>query len=1068
LSFEPEDAPARRAARSSRGVSLVLEAGAGTGKTTLLVDRIESLVRGGDATLLDVAAVTFTENAAATMKLRLRERLETARADARAAPEERSRAEAALEVLERAQVSTIHAFCAALLQERPLDCGVVPGFRVADEAESEALFARAWEEWLAERLDASDPVLAETLAQEIPLQGGYEDQERASLRGLARTLRWERDLRPLVADTRLDPAAWREELLARAEEAGTLRAAAIAGDTLAEALKGLQAFAESCRGLAGEELALRLLRLPKIRHDLGRRSNWQAGDALGRARELARWTGEVVERWKAERGARLHAQLVATLEGVLARYEEKKRRAGVLDFVDLLVKARDALRDRESVRRHVRRRFRHLIIDEFQDTDPLQVQIARLIAGDDPGRLVVVGDAKQSIYRFRRADVALFRELTTTARERPGHEVLRLTQNFRSRPAILRFVNRAFSELIVESVDADQPSYDPISPPPGLREGPAVVALRVAAPEFAERSELLPAEAAAVAAFVARAAAGGYEVRDPLTGSPRASRAGDVMVLAPRLTQVRHLEDALDAAGLAFAVDGGKSFFNRQEVHETLATLRAIEDPQDRASLVAALRSCFFGVSDRDLVQCWLASSSLHLLRPVDPAWPGGETVAPALDLLRRLHGQRLALSIPALLETLYDQTRVLASLGPTRRGAARVSNLEKVVALARQAGDAGVLTLRGFIQLLEGRVSDGTEEPDLPSSRPGDPATVRILSIHRAKGLEAPIVVLHDLAASLQTDSSVIALWDQGRVAVGFRAGCRPPDWKALSERDKLKARAEGRRLLYVACTRARDLLVVPQPPADAQVGDFWRDLAPALRASPPEDVQALDAAALGAPDRPRDVLDLRALAAASGGDPIAARWDLAREALIEKGGYRPLVPVAATRAAGREGPPAVLASEGGGGRDFGGLVHRILEWIPLDEAGEDRSRAMAEALAPAFGLDPDGAERAAAAATRALGLPVMQRARRAARSWRELPLWFPEGGELVHGFVDLVFEEEGGLVIVDYKTDHITAEQALSQAAHHAPQLQLYGRGLTQATGLPVRERLVLFTALGQVVPV
>jgi ATP-dependent helicase/nuclease subunit A len=1068
MSFEPEDEAARRAARSSRGRSLVLEAGAGTGKTTLLVDRIESLVRTGDASLLEVAAVTFTENAAATLKLRLRERLEKARADEGAPTDERARAEAALEVLERAQVSTIHAFCAAILQERPLECGVVPGFRVADEAESEALFARAWEEWLAERLDASDPVLAEALSEEIPLQGGYEDQERASLRGLARTLRWERDLRPLVADTRLTPAAWRDELAARAEEAGTLRAEAIPGDTLGEALKALPAFAESCRELEGEALALRLLRLPKIRHDLGRRSNWQTGEALGRARDLARWTGEAPERWRAERGARLHAQLVRTLEGVLTRYEEKKRAAGVLDFVDLLVKARDALRDRESVRRHVRRRFRHLIIDEFQDTDPLQVQIARALAGDEPGRLVVVGDAKQSIYRFRRADVGLFRALTATARERPGHEVLRLTQNFRSRPAILRFVNRAFAELIVESVEADQPAYEPIAPPPGLPEAPAVIALRVAAPAFAQRTELLAAEASATAAFAAQAAAGAYEVRDPLDGRGRPSRAGDVMVLAPRLTQVRYLEDALDAAGLACAVDGGKSFFNRQEVHEALATLRAIEDPQDRASLVAALRSCFFGVSDRDLVQCWLASGSLHLRRPVDEQAPGAEAVAPALALLRRLHERRLHLSIPALLETLYDETRVLAALEPTRRGAARVSNLEKVVALARQAGEVGVLTLRGFIQLLSDRVSDGTEEPDLPSSRPGDPSTVRILSIHRAKGLEAPIVVAYDLAASLQTDSSVIPLWEEGRVAVGFRAGCRPPDWKTLTERDKAKARAEGRRLLYVACTRARDLLVLPQAPADAQVGDFWRDLAPPLRASPPADVLALDAATLPTPPSPRDAMDVRALAAAAGGDAVALRWDRARQSLVEKGAFRPLVPVAATRAAAREGPPAVLAGVGGGGRDFGGLVHRILEWSPLDGAGEDRARAMAEALAPTFGVDAEGAARAAAAVARALALPVMDRARRAERSWRELPLWFPDGGQLVHGFVDLVFEEDGALVIVDYKTDHIAPGQALAQAAHHAPQLQLYGRGLAQATGLGVRERLVLFTALGQAVPV
>ncbi|HVQ25236.1 MAG TPA: UvrD-helicase domain-containing protein, partial [Planctomycetota bacterium] len=169
--FRPADEEARERARRDHATSLVLEAGAGTGKTTLLVDRIEAIVRSGAARLEEIAAVTFTENAATTMKLRLRERLERARADAAVPEAERRRAALALDVLERAQVSTIHALCAAILAERPLECGVVPGFRTADEAETDLLFSAAWEEWLAERLVAGDDVLLEALDREIPLEG---------------------------------------------------------------------------------------------------------------------------------------------------------------------------------------------------------------------------------------------------------------------------------------------------------------------------------------------------------------------------------------------------------------------------------------------------------------------------------------------------------------------------------------------------------------------------------------------------------------------------------------------------------------------------------------------------------------------------------------------------------------------------------------------------------------------------------------------------------------------------------------------------------------------------------
>jgi ATP-dependent exoDNAse (exonuclease V) beta subunit len=626
-------------------------------------------------------------------------------------------------------------------------------------------------------------------------------------------------------------------------------------------------------------------------------------------------------------------------------------------------------------------------------------------------------------------------------------------------------VNRAFSRLIEASLETDQPAYEPIDPPPDPEDVPSVLALRFPAPAFADSGpELLGAEAAALAAFARRVAEGEFTVRDPREGVPRPSRAGDLMVLAPRLTQVRYLEEALGEEDLRFTVEGGKSFFGRQEVHEVLAVLRSIDDVSDRVSLVAALRSSFFGVSDAEIVAHFLARGRLHLAEGRDA---GSETslLASALETLWALHRARLTLSVPALVERLYDDTRVLAALTTLRRGEAQVANLQKVVALARHAESLGILTLRGFTRLLEERSAGALEEPDLPTTRPGDEETVRILSIHKAKGLEAPVVALYDQAANLQTRSDVIPLWSEGKVAVGFVEGFRPPGWKRLQEQDRGRALAEGRRLLYVACTRARDLLVVPRPPRDARTGSFWRDLWPFLDASPPSDVIVLDADTIprsadeGPPERP-------APSPPPESDLSAERWVRAREETVRMASRRPLAPVAATRFAARLAPPPVDAPVGGPGREFGRLVHRILEWIPLDASG--RAEAMALALAPRFGLDDDAAREAADQVIRTLAHPILERARRADRCWRELPLWLPEGDELVEGVVDMVFQEVRGLVIVDYKTDHILAAQALAQAAHHAGQLQVYGRGLAHAAGLPVVERLVLFTVLGQAVPV
>jgi ATP-dependent helicase/nuclease subunit A len=442
------------------------------------------------------------------------------------------------------------------------------------------------------------------------------------------------------------------------------------------------------------------------------------------------------------------------------------------------------------------------------------------------------------------------------------------------------------------------------------------------------------------------------------------------------------------------------------------------------------------------------------------------------MALLERLRALRTRVPVAVLIETLYDETRVLAALTGTRRGEARIANLEKVVSIARQSVDLGVLTLRGFNRLLEERITSAREEPDLPSSRPGDPDTVRVLTIHKAKGLEAPIVCLHDTADNFVSPVDAIPLWEEGRIAVGFREGCQPPGWAALRKRDEARAWAEARRLLYVACTRARDLLVIPKPSADAQVGAFWKELVARVPAGGDADVRVVDAESL-APER-AEGSDLRSLAEAFGGDAVAAQWDAERAARVARAGARPYRSLSVSDAAARAASEEEAREAMLGGRalpsralDFGRLVHRLLERTALLPETADPG-PIARGLAPLFGLDAKAAESAADATRRALALPVMARARRASRVWRELPFWLPEGDEMIEGIVDLVFEEEGQLVVIDYKTDHVSREQAIDQAARHKEQLRLYGRGLTLSLGLPVRERLVLFTAIGEAIAV
>jgi ATP-dependent exoDNAse (exonuclease V) beta subunit len=345
------------------------------------------------------------------------------------------------------------------------------------------------------------------------------------------------------------------------------------------------------------------------------------------------------------------------------------------------------------------------------------------------------------------------------------------------------------------------------------------------------------------------------------------------------------------------------------------------------------------------------------------------------------------------------------------------------------------------------------------------------VLTIHKAKGLEAPIVCLHDTADNYVSAVDAIPLWGEGKIAIGFREGCQPPGWAVLRKRDEAKAWAEARRLLYVACTRARDLLVIPRPSADAQVGAFWKELIDRVPIAGSDDVRVVEAESLE--PRADEPVELRSLAEAEGGDALAERWQEVRTERIQGAAARPYRSISVSEAVARpaeDGEPAPFLERPAPSRglDFGRLVHRLLERTALLDEGAPDLRPIALALAPLFGLDASAGDAAAEAAVRARAQPVLTRARRATRVWRELPVWLPEGEEMIEGIVDLAFEEDGQLVIVDYKTDRVTREEAVDQAARHAAQLRLYGRGLTLALGLPVRERLVLFTAIGEAIAV
>ncbi|WP_419161666.1 UvrD-helicase domain-containing protein [Candidatus Palauibacter sp.] len=890
------DQDARDAILTDLDDTLFVEAAAGTGKTTALVGRIVEVLRRGRGTLEDIVAVTFTEKAAGEMKLRLRGEIEASRSRAEAG-EGREHLSRALEQLELAHIGTIHGFCTDLLRERPVEAGVDPAFRVAAEDEAGRILEAAFERWFQGAL--ADPPRGVRRA----LRRGYARNSggpRAALRRAAGSLVEQRDF----------DAAWSRPEWDRAAEL----------DRAIDLLRELAAFAPRAarqddyltKNLRHIESRVRELDLREV--VLGRdydhleawlrtfvRERWRGwswrgfrsrdfGGGLAKADVLARRDGVRAELQGIldTADADLAADLRDELWPVTHAYEEAKRREGRLDFVDLLIRARDLLRDDWEIRAHCQRRFTHFFVDEFQDTDPLQVEILLLLCSDDPdeirpeflaparGKLFVVGDPKQSIYRFRRADVMLYER---TKRRLAGADarVLQLSTSFRSQPRLQAAVNGAFQQRMRASEDGSQAEYVPLAPyREDLEAQPAVIALPVPRPYGRYGSiwkraieESLPVAVGAFVDWLVRES--GWVVTDrehPEVPVPIEAR--HVCLLFRRFQTwgddvTRPYVRALEARAIPHVLVGGRSYYDREEVLAVRNALTAIEWPDDRLSVYAALRGPLFSLGDRALFEFGVEVGPLHPLagwgteeraEQVAALKPELEAVAQVLKLIGDLHRARNRRPLPETILGLLSAVRAHAGIAIWPTGEQALANVLRLVDRARAFERTGAPSFRAFLDRLEDEAERGQAE-EAPIVEEGTEG-VRMMTVHKAKGLEFPVVILTDMTcgATFETPTRHVdaakGLWAQAL------CGATPLDVLENSELERERERAEADRVAYVASTRARDLLVVPalgdgrdgQGGSPAGDDEWWLDSLNAAVCPPPAARRApTSAKGLGAP---------------------------------------------------------------------------------------------------------------------------------------------------------------------------------------------------------------------------
>ena len=857
------DQRVRERIRSDLDTTLIVEAAAGTGKTTALVNRIVAALASGRAELGRIVAVTFTEKAAGELKLRLRAEIENVRGDRARDPADRMRLSGALGQLEEARIGTIHSFCADLLRERPVEAGVDPMFEVAADDVAGELFESAFDRWFEQALAAPGEGLRRLLRRR-------EGFDREGPRPIIRSAAWELlQWRDFASPWRHQPFDRDPQIDALIQEIRSLGALLDSGidseDWLGKALGEIAhpideaTRLETVRGRDYDALEAALLALLRGYDGRWRWKGW--GESFGllpRAEVMARRGAlrERLARFRDAAGANLAPLLRDELWPIVGYYEEAKRRAGVLDFMDLLLVARDLVRDRASVRAELQRRISHIFVDEFQDTDPLQAEMLLLLAADDPaesdwhrarplpGKLFIVGDPKQSIYRFRRADVALYQDVKSRLLE-CGAQLEHLTVSFRATPELQRAVNAAFAPLM-PSESPTQPAYSPLMPfRADCPTQPSLVVLPVPAP-FSERGyvtkrqidESTPDAAGALVRWLVEESGWTVTTRDRpelrVAIEPR-----HICMLFRRFSTygrdvTRPYVRALEARHIAHVLVKGGSFNEREEVEALRNALGAVERPDDELAVFATLRGPLFALDDGALLRFRAEAGTLHPFRKLRADLPAElEEIAGALGVLRELSRGRNRRPIAETIARLLAAVRAHAAIAIWPTGEQALANVMRLMDLARRyEARRAVRSFRGFVDELEAR-AEREESGDAPVVEEGAEG-VRIMTVHRAKGLEFPIVLLADLTCNETTgDASRWVDPASGLCALRL-AGHAPRELLDHAEEETRRDREEAMRLLYVGATRARDLLIVPavgSAPQEGWLGRLNPVIYPALK---------------------------------------------------------------------------------------------------------------------------------------------------------------------------------------------------------------------------------------------
>ncbi|MGH7556323.1 MAG: UvrD-helicase domain-containing protein [Gemmatimonadota bacterium] len=1064
----PPDQTARDRIVEALDRSMLVEAGAGSGKTTSLVDRAVALVSTGTARVDEIAAVTFTRKAAAELRERFQEAVESALSDERTPAGACGRLDEALRGIDGAFIGTIHAFCARLLRERPIEAGLDPGFREMTGPDEIEMRREFWLRELERMRRGNDPLLQELEEVGLRSEGLYhsfgilgdnpdvefppghgERPDAATVEAMrAELVRLLEEVRPYLPreepEKGWDPLQQRIVNVRFSHDVFRWDDEAVFFEALGILMDGSKTAYQSRwgGGKEGKEVARRFQAAFE---------EYCADDGLAR-RALDRWWA-----WRYARAIRFGTS-------VAHAYRRERLETGRLTFQDLLMEAARLLRADADARKDLGRRFRYLLVDEFQDTDPVQAEVLFLLAAESPserdwraatprtGALFVVGDPKQSIYRFRRADIAVYEEVRERFEElqRQGlGEIVSLTANFRSTRPIERFVNRRFEDLFPDRANRMQAAFAPLQIHDDDPDRGVVTWYEI---DCEKENQLAVAESDAklLASWI----------RGRIDRGER--RPGDFLLLPYLRRFLSVYARALEARGVPVQVTGGDLLID-EEIHELRLVLEALVDPDNPILTAAALTGLFFGLDYEQLVQHRLAGGRFRFNRePPDASTEVGRGLGRLREwwLLARRSPADIAVS------TIVDEVGLMPYAASGELGGARAGSLAFVVDTIRAVALEGRTSLRDAMSALDAVLELGEAEAPL---EPGRKDVVRIMNLHKAKGMEASVVILAHPTG--KTDWEPRKRIDrQGDRAEGwlqiarpinrwqFRVLAQPLDWRGYADNERSFEDAEAVRLLYVAATRAREELVVARfRPKDGE--SWWAPFYDHLEEECPRLEMTIEAP--------------------------APRPEVAVEPAVVQRRIEAVVVDRASRASPsyRAAPVSELAkgesrhlTGRGRGRDWGSAVHQALDAVGRGWSGETLARVCRAALLengrPSAAGEPVELEELVALVEAVGRSDLLSRARASGQALHEVPFARPRRTgsdrgdevplEIVEGVIDLAFREENGWVIADYKTDELADPGELERRlAVYRAQVDLYADCWEELTGEPVKERILYLTA-------